>query len=72
MLQTISAYRSSLTVQHLLKQVMESGKLSRQEHFHLTWAMLSGNQSIHENRHQLNRVLESIQTGGVELVDYLD
>jgi hypothetical protein len=50
-------------------QILEKGKMNRQEHIQLTSAMLSDDQMTDEERRQINRVFDYIQIGRLKLED---
>jgi hypothetical protein len=52
-----------------VEQILEKGKLNRQEHLQLTSAMLSDHQMTNEERRQINRVFDYLQIGRLQLED---
>ncbi|MBW4515942.1 MAG: hypothetical protein KME11_12045 [Timaviella obliquedivisa GSE-PSE-MK23-08B] len=52
-----------------VEQILEKGKMNRQEHIHLTSAMLSDHQMTDEERRQINRVFDYLQIGRLKLED---
>jgi diketogulonate reductase-like aldo/keto reductase len=60
--------KATTAIQPIINRVMVSGKLSRQEHIQLTSAILAVQMSDDERR-QINRVFDYLQTGRVHLVD---
>lgn len=52
-----------------VEQILEKGKMNRQEHIQLTSAMLSDYQMTHEERCQINRVFDYLQIGRLKLED---
>jgi len=61
--------RSLITIQQLIDQVLNSGKLTRQEYMSLTIAMLSDQRLSETDRHQINRVFDYIQAAQIKIVD---
>ncbi|MBD2055500.1 hypothetical protein H6F88_05600 [Oculatella sp. FACHB-28] len=61
--------RSNLTIRQLVDSITTSGKMSRQDHLRLTSAILSDNEITEEERRQINRTFDYIQTGRLKLVD---
>lgn len=52
-----------------VEQILEKGKMNRQEHIQLTSAMLSDHQMTDEERRQINRVFDYLQIGRLNLED---
>jgi hypothetical protein len=52
-----------------VEQILEKGKMNRQEHIQLTSAMLSDHQMTDEERRQINRVFDYLQIGRLKLED---
>ena len=52
-----------------VEQILEKGKMNRQEHIQLTSAMLSDYQMTDEERRQINRVFDYLQMGRLKLED---
>jgi hypothetical protein len=52
-----------------VEQILEKGKINRQEHVQLTSAMLSDHQMTNEERRQINRVFDYLQIGRLQLED---
>jgi hypothetical protein len=52
-----------------VEQILEKGKINRQEHLQLTSAMLSDHQMTNEERRQINRVFDYLQIGRLQLED---
>lgn len=61
--------RSNLTIRQLVNSITTSGKMSRQDHLRFTSAILSDNEITEEERRQINRAFDYIQTGRLKLVD---
>lgn len=52
-----------------VEQILEKGKMNRQEHIQLTSAMLSDHQMTETERCQINRVFDYLQIGRLKLED---
>ncbi len=52
-----------------VEQILEKGKMNRQEHIQLTSAMLSDHQMTETERRQINRVFDYLQIGRLKLED---
>ncbi|GAB4364418.1 MAG: hypothetical protein Kow00121_00060 [Elainellaceae cyanobacterium] len=61
--------KSKSTTWSLVDQIFEAGKMSRQQHFQLASAILSGQKITDEERRQINRAFDYIQTGKIQLID---
>jgi hypothetical protein len=59
----------SLDVKSLVDRIIASGQMSRKEHLQLTSALLSDTKISEEDRRQINRVFDYIQTGRLKLVN---
>lgn len=64
---TESRLKQEITV--LVEEIMAMGQMNRNQHFQLTTAILSDPKITHEERCQINRVFDCIQTGRIKLVD---
>lgn len=58
----------SLDYLQMTEQIMASGQISREQHQMLTLAILS-NKITDQEKHQINRVLDSLQTASLKLID---
>ena len=58
----------SLDYLQMTEQIMASGQISREQHQMLTSAILS-NKITDQEKHQINRVFDSLQTASVKLTD---
>lgn len=61
--------KSGLTVRQLVELIIASGQISRQQHLQLTSAILSDHRISDEERREVNRVFDYIQTGRLKLSD---
>lgn len=61
--------RSLPNIQQLIREVINSGKLTRQEYMALTLAILSNQRLSEDDRHQINRVFDNIQAAQIKIVD---
>jgi hypothetical protein len=57
------------TLKHIVDRILNSGQLSRLEHLQLVTTILSDYRVTDEERHQINRVFDDIQTGRIKIVD---
>jgi hypothetical protein len=62
--------RSPTNIPQLINQVINSGKLTRQEYMLLTIAMLSSQDISDTDRQQINRVFDNIQTAQIKIIDF--
>jgi hypothetical protein len=53
----------------LIQQVMDSGQMDQQQHLQLTSAILAGRHVTDEDRRQINRIFDCIQTGRIKLIE---
>jgi hypothetical protein len=65
----IAPSKANLTTEQLISRIIMSGEMSRQDHLHLASAMLSYHQITEEERCQINRAFDYLQTGRLKLVD---
>ncbi len=65
----LSEKQTKLSVQALVNQIIETGRMNRNEHFRLASVVLSDQKISDEERRQINRAFDYIQTGRVRLVD---
>lgn len=68
MVQTPQGLSPSPT-QNLVKQALQCGQITRQDHLRLTSAILADVAASPTERNQVNRVLDYIRTGRVKLID---
>lgn len=52
----------------LIDRIGETNQITRSEHLLLTTAMLSGKNITEEDRRQINRILDAIQSGRVKII----
>lgn len=52
-----------------INQIIASGQITRRQHLHLTSILLSNHSLTNEDRLQINRVLEDVQSGQLKLVN---
>lgn len=57
-----------LPIQSMVEEIIAAGRMSRQQHLQLTSMMLADQRMSDEDRRQINRVLDYIQTGRVRLI----
>lgn len=61
--------RFNLSTQRLIDRILEHGQLNRQEHLQLASMLLSGQRISEEERRQINRIFDGVQTGQLHLLD---
>ena len=61
--------KSNSLVKQMIEQIFSAGHISRQEHLKLTSAILSDYELTDEDRRQINRIFDYIQTGRLKLLD---
>lgn len=64
-----AARQSSSDIAALIEQIIAVGRMSRQEHLRLTSTILADDKITEEERRQINRIFDYIQTGRLKLVD---
>ena len=60
---------ANISINQTVDKIMELGQITRQEHLQLTSAILYGYHITDEQRHQINRVFDSLQMGSVKIAD---
>ena len=68
MLWTVASKVSS-NLQNILDRVLEVGEISRKEYLQLTSAILADYRMSDEERRQINRIFDYVQTGRLRLTD---
>ncbi|NER39637.1 MAG: hypothetical protein F6J93_37830 [Oscillatoria sp. SIO1A7] len=63
-----SQAQASIKINELVEQILESEQIKRLEHLELTSAILSDKNITEEERRQINRIFDYIQTGRVKIV----
>ncbi|HEY9659286.1 MAG TPA: hypothetical protein V6C65_12595 [Allocoleopsis sp.] len=58
-----------LAIKPLVEEILASGQMNRNQHFQLASAMLSNSELSDQERRQINRVFDYIQTGRIKLID---
>jgi hypothetical protein len=61
--------KSNYYVKQMIEQIFSVGQISRAEHLRLTSAMLSDFDLTDEDRRQINRIFDYIQTDRLKIVD---
>ncbi len=61
--------RGNSTVQQLVEQIARQGHLTRRDYLQLTTLLLATHKLRLEERVQINRVFDSLQTGRLKLID---
>lgn len=65
----VTSGRSNLGIKSIAERIIAAGEMSRQEHLHLASTILSDCKISDEERRQINRVFDYVQTGRLKLVD---
>jgi len=60
---------SSLSIARQTQKILDAGYLSRQDYFQLVTAVLSDLSTTETERRQINRILDNLQMGRLELID---
>lgn len=63
-----SQIQASIKINELVEQILESDQIRRLEHLQLTSAILSDKNITEEERRQINRIFDYIQTGRIKIV----
>lgn len=61
--------KSMQSIHAVMKRVITTGQMSRQDHSQLATVILSDHPITDEERQQINRIFDYIQTGRLRLVD---
>ncbi len=61
--------QSNQTLKPIVERILNTGRLSRQEHLYLVSSFLSDYKVTDEERNQINRIFDDIQTGHLKIVD---
>ncbi len=61
--------KSSLGIRPTVESIIQSGQITRQDHINLTSTLLSTAKMSDEDRIQINRIFDYIQSGRLKLVD---
>jgi hypothetical protein len=67
-----SQNRFNLPTKRIIERVLQVGHLNRQEHLHLASVLLASQRITEEERRQINRIFDDIQSGRIKLVDNQD
>lgn len=62
-------HKPTENIRRLIEQILNQGHMSRKQHLLLTSAILSDQRITEDDRRQINRVFDYIQTGRLRLVD---
>ncbi|BAY07380.1 hypothetical protein [Calothrix sp. NIES-2098] len=62
--------QAELGVKPIVDRILSSGKMSRQDHTLLTTTVLANGDINDENRRQINRIFDCVQTGQLKLMDW--
>jgi hypothetical protein len=61
---------SNLATPLLIERILTSGQLNRWEYLKLMSAILSNRDLTESDRHQINRILDYVQTGRLKLINF--
>ena len=61
--------KSSASHRHLIHQVIDTGKVTRQDYMQLTTLFLSEQRISEDDRQQINRIFEQIQAHQIRITD---
>lgn len=64
-----SQNKSNLTLIQMVDRILASNKIARREHLILTSSILSDDQISEDERYQINRIFDYIQTGRLKFID---
>jgi hypothetical protein len=59
----------SLNIHQLIARIVESNEIARREQLQLTSAMLNDKHINEEDRRQINRIFDHIQSGRIKIID---
>ena len=59
----------NLSIHQVIDRILESNQIGRQEHLQLTSAMLGDKSITDEERKQINRIFDQIQTGRIKIIE---
>ena len=58
-----------VSIHQVIDRILESNQIARQEHLQLTSAMLGDKSITDEERKQINRIFDQIQTGRIKTIE---
>jgi uncharacterized protein YpuA (DUF1002 family) len=58
----------SQTLKPIVERILKTGQLSRQEHLQLVTTFLSDYKVTDDDRSQINRIFDDIQTGRLKII----
>ncbi len=61
--------KSNPAIKHLIDQIIASGQMTRSQHLSLTSTLLAEQRITDEDRNQINRVFDYVQSGRLKLID---
>ncbi|MGA7935177.1 MAG: hypothetical protein WCA35_16635 [Kovacikia sp.] len=61
--------KSNSVIKQLVDGIIQAGQMTRQEHLKLASTLLAEQKISDEDRMQINRVFDYIQTGRLKLID---
>ncbi|MGB3404171.1 MAG: hypothetical protein WBA77_15920 [Microcoleaceae cyanobacterium] len=66
----ITQSASNLATPLLIERILTSGQLNRWEYLTLMSAILSNRDLTIDDRHQINRIFDYVQTGRLKLINF--
>jgi hypothetical protein len=62
--------QAEIGVKPIVDRILSSGRMSRQDHTLLTSTVLANGDINDEDRRQINRIFDHVQTGQLKLMDW--
>jgi hypothetical protein len=56
------------TIHQMIERILESNEITTQEHLQIANVLLSGKNITDEDRRQINRIFESIQSDRIKII----
>jgi hypothetical protein len=60
---------SRQTIKPIVQRILKTSQLSRQEHLQLVTIFLSDYKATEDDRSQINRIFDDLQTGRLKILD---
>jgi hypothetical protein len=60
---------SRQTIKPIVERILKTSQLSRQEHLQLVTLFLSDYKATDDDRSQINRIFDDLQTGRLQIID---
>lgn len=61
--------KSDSVIKQITDQIIASGQMTRAQHLHLASTLLAEKKVTDEDRSQINRIFDYVQTGRLKLID---